>query len=97
MSKRVEEVETDWVSEEFGGLDLGDARLNERGREVIRQFAAKPTASIPMACGGRAEMEAAYRLMCNEKASWDKISAPHWDSTEKRAALLCMSFPGECE
>ena len=101
MSKRVEEVETDWVSEEFGGLDLGDARLNERGREVIRQFAAKPTASIPMACGGRAEMEAAYRLMCNEKASWDKISARHWDSTEKRAALhpvvLCLGDTTELD
>ncbi len=86
MSMRVGEVETDWIKSEFDTLELGDERLNNRLRTVMSQLAANPTASIPLACGGRAEMEGAYRLLNNPKSAWDKIAEPHWNATEKRAA-----------
>jgi hypothetical protein len=41
-----------WVMEEMGTVDLKDARLNARVREVLTQLGQRPTASIPAACGG---------------------------------------------
>lgn len=75
-----------WVIDEMETVDLKDKRLNDRLREVLSQLAARPTASIPAACGGRAEMTAAYRLCGNEKASFDRVLSAHRDATRKRIA-----------
>uniref|UniRef100_UPI0025E68118 IS4/Tn5 family transposase DNA-binding protein n=1 Tax=uncultured Thiocystis sp. TaxID=1202134 RepID=UPI0025E68118 len=37
---------------ELAGIDLGDARLNRRAQQVLGQVGAKPSVSIPAACGG---------------------------------------------
>jgi hypothetical protein len=101
MNGRVVETEKDWAQKEFDVLDLGDLRLNSRLVTLIRQMAAKPTASIPMACGGRAEMEAGYRLLSNEKVKWDKIAQPHWIATEERGrehpVVLCLADTTELD
>jgi len=73
-----------WVREELKTADLKDKRLNDRLGEVLSQLAAQPTASIPAACGGHAEMAAAYRLFDNDKASWERILEPHRDATRHR-------------
>ena len=75
-----------WVCDEMKTADLRDKRLNDRLREVLSQLAARPTASIPAACGGRAEMTAAYRLFDNEKASFDNILQAHTDAAAQRMA-----------
>ncbi len=51
-----------WALDEMKTADLKDKRLNNRLREVLSQLGGYPTASIPAACGGHAEMAAAYRL-----------------------------------
>src|SRR4029077_3233262 len=66
--------------------DLKDKRLNDRLCEELSQLATRPTASIPAACGGRAEMEAAYRLFDNEKATFANILQPHTEATRRRMA-----------
>ena len=43
-----------WVEDEVKTANLNDKRLNERLADVLSQLAARPTASIPAACGGRA-------------------------------------------
>jgi hypothetical protein len=75
-----------WAIDEMKTADLNDKRLNDRLREVLSQLAARPTASIPAACGGRAEMSAAYRLFDNEKATFEKILQAHSDATRQRIA-----------
>jgi hypothetical protein len=75
-----------WVVDEMKTADLKDTRLNNRLQEVLSQLAARPTASIPAACGGRADMAAAYRLFDNERATFDKILAPHAEMTRERMA-----------
>ena len=65
---------------------LNDKRLNQRLGEVLSQLAARPTASIPAACGGRAEMVAAYRFCKNEKTSFEAVLQPHRDATRQRMA-----------
>jgi hypothetical protein len=75
-----------WVVEEMKSLQLPDKRLDARLREVLSQLGEHPTASIPAASGGHAEMAAAYRLFDNERVTFDDILRPHGDATRKRIA-----------
>jgi hypothetical protein len=73
-----------WIMDETKTANLNDKRLNKRFAEVLSQLAAHPTASIPAACGGRAEMVAAYRFCENEKTSFEAVLQPHRDATRQR-------------
>ena len=75
-----------WVMDEMKTVELHDKRLDARLRTVLAQLADRPTASIPAACGGHAEMTAAYRLFDNEKAAFDNILEGHADATRQRIA-----------
>jgi hypothetical protein len=72
--------------DEMKSVDLRDKRLNKRLQHVLSQLSRQPTASIPAACGGYAEMAAAYRLFDNDKVSFDAILQPHIESTHTRIA-----------
>lgn len=73
-----------WIDEEFGGVDLGDARLNKRVRRLLARKWQYPQRSFSAACQGRAEIEAALRFFDNPKAALDKILAPHRAATLER-------------
>ena len=73
-----------WVLNEMKTADLKDRRLNHRLKEVLSQLGGHPTASIPAACGGYAEMTAAYRLFDNENVTFEAILQPHIDATRQR-------------
>jgi hypothetical protein len=75
-----------WVVDEMKAADLKDKRLDQRLIKVVSQFAAHPTASIPAACGGHAEMAAAYRFFDNKKVGFDVVLGPHIDRTRERIA-----------
>jgi hypothetical protein len=75
-----------WVMDEMKTANLHDKRLDHRLRVVLAQLAEHPTSSIPAACGGHAEMTAAYRLFDNEKATFDRILQAHSDATRQRMA-----------
>lgn len=83
-----------WAAEEFKDIDLGDQRLNRRAMLLAECLAEKPTASIPGACGGWAETQAAYRFLAQEEMDWRDILAPHWACTQARlrqqAVVLCI-------
>ena len=81
-----------WVLSEMKTADLKDKRLNNRLREVLSQLAGHPTASIPAACGGHAEMTAAYRLFDNENATFEAILQPHIDATRQRIATYPVAL-----
>ena len=73
-----------WVVDEMKAVDLHDKHLDAHLREVLSQLSSHPTASIPAACGGRAEMEAAYRLFDNDQVSFDAILQSHSEATRRR-------------
>lgn len=75
-----------WITEEMETLNLEDRRLDKRLAQVLSQLSGHPTASIPAACGGYAEMAAAYRLFDNEKVQFDNVLQPHKDATRRRLA-----------
>ncbi len=75
-----------WIAKEMSNVDLQDKRLNARLMVILDQLAGHPTASIPAACGGYAEMVAAYRFFDNEKVGFENILQPHIEATGKRMA-----------
>jgi len=75
-----------WVLDEMKAASLGDKRLNKRLQLVLSQLAAHPNASIPAACGGNAELNAAYRFFNNDKVDFDGVLEPHIECTRTRIA-----------
>lgn len=72
------------TTEELKGIDLGDARLNRRSRTLLARFAENPQASIPAACRGWSETDAAYKFFANPKVSAGGILKPHAAATLER-------------
>lgn len=66
-----------WAKEEVDVADLGDERLDARLELLLSRLGDRPNLSIPAACRGRAEMEAAYRFFDNAKVTFDKVLQPH--------------------
>jgi hypothetical protein len=65
---------------------LEDERLNKRLKQLLSVLGERPQLSIPAACGGYAEMVAAYRFFDNEHATPEKILEPHYQRTLERMA-----------
>ena len=68
------------------GADFDDKRLDRRLTRIVADLAHQPTASIPAACGGHAEMTAAYRFFDNPKVTPQRILLPHIQQTTRRIA-----------
>lgn len=83
-----------WAAEEFATVQLGDKRLNDRLIKLAEQLAAKPTASIPSACGGWGDTAAAYRMLDNERCDWREVIEAHGRCAMQRMAglpvVLCL-------
>jgi len=90
-----------WATDEMASAELGDARLDQRLTQILSDLGERPTASIPAACGGYAEMTAAYRFFDNQKVTYDKILEPHTHKTHDRvreqAVVLCVQDTSEID
>jgi hypothetical protein len=90
-----------WAATELAGADLGDARLNRRLVQVAERLYAQPGASIPVACGGWAETQAAYRLLAHEAVTWEQVLVPHWACSVERMrqhpVVLCVQDTTELD
>ena len=75
-----------WAEQEMKSVDLGDERLDARIAIVLSDLGNHPNESIPAACKGRAEMQAAYRFFDNDKVSFEKVLAPHIRQSLQRMA-----------
>jgi len=92
--------------DEFAGADMGDARLTKRLVKLADRLGDAPSASIPGACNGRAETQAAYRLFDQAREEkrglgWEEVLAPHMARTETRMAehpvVLCLQDTTELD
>ena len=90
-----------WAEAEMATADLGDQRLNRRLEKVLKRLGDDPSASIPMACRGWAEVQGAYRFLNHENVDWEAILEPHWQCTEQRmrsqAVVLCLQDSTELD
>lgn len=74
----------EWILEETQDVNLQDRRLNARLQLILEQLSAAPSASLPAACRGRAEMTAAYRFFDNDKVRFENVLEPHVGATRRR-------------
>jgi uncharacterized protein DUF4338/transposase-like protein/transposase Tn5 family protein len=74
----------DWAENEFGQVQLGDARLNRRLLVIARDFYARPQAQIPQACQTRSKTKAAYRFCKHPNTQMDVLIEPHRQATQQR-------------
>jgi hypothetical protein len=82
--KSKEAVAKDWPEAELGRAGLGDQRLERRLVSILRDFYARPQASIPQACQSRAKAKAAYRFLEHPDMTLDKVLKPHYEATLER-------------
>jgi hypothetical protein len=75
-----------WIDDELSTLNLGDERLDQRQKRVLHRLADQPSLSIPAACGGRVETQAAYRFFAHPAVTEQTVLAPHVDATTRRLA-----------
>src|SRR5947209_8123053 len=75
-----------WAKDETATADFGDERLDARVVKVLSVLGDRPNLSIPAGCGGRAEMQAAYRFFDNDKVTFEKVLEPHIQRSRQRVA-----------
>ena len=73
-----------WAQTEVASVNLGDQRLNDRLAVLLSALGDRPNLSIPAACGGHADTQAAYRFFDNPKATFQGILLPHHQQTLRR-------------
>jgi hypothetical protein len=73
-----------WIEQELCTVHLADKRLNARYRVLLDRLSSKPTLSIPAACNGWAETQAAYRFFDNDRLAAKELLQPHYDATLAR-------------
>lgn len=79
-------VAASWVDDELAACDLGDRRLVERLRRLLRQLGGAIGQPLPLACQDWAGTKAAYRFSSNERFGEDAILSGHFAATAVRCA-----------
>ena len=85
-----------WITEELTTVDLGDKRLDDRIGVIPAAFANRPVGSIPAACGGRNDLEAAYRMSVLRPNNFTRPQqqvegAGPLDGSQRRGAFLHLN------
>ena len=73
-----------WAEENFGDLDLGHLKRNQRAITIAAGFAAKPGKSIPQTFDTWYEVQATYRFFASEAVTPDELQARHRELTMSR-------------
>lgn len=73
------------VLEEYSELVLPDRRLTKRVQSFLAAAWQSPAASLPDMLEDAASLEGAYRLLSNERVSFDALHRPHRERTARRA------------
>jgi Transposase DNA-binding len=81
-----------WAAATYATVQLPDERLHQRLVSTAALLAAKPSDSIPQACGSWGQAKAAYRFMENERVGKEALIQAVADATakacEKEALVL---------
>lgn len=101
MASGKEENLESWPEQEMLTANFGDARLQRRAHLILGALSQRPEGSIPSACCGWAETQAAYRLFSNEKVTAERVLEPHRDATlermEQHPVVLCVQDTTELD
>jgi len=82
------------LSDEVRLVELGDKRLNRRLGQIMDALALRSEESFPEAMRSDSALEAFYRILRNDRVSFDKILEPHLKASSERAIkereILCV-------
>ena len=85
----------------MASVAMGDGRLDKRVKQLLERMIAQPSTSLPTACRGWSEIQAAYRFFDNPKITAEKVLAPHRAATRERMAdqrvVLCVQETSELD
>ena len=81
----VAESAAGWAAQQWGDVQLGDARLNRRAVQMGQAMAAHPGHSLPRQIAGRAALRGAYGLLNHRQVTLAQLSEPHWEQTRQTA------------
>ena len=73
-----------WAELNFGDLDLGHAKRNERAIATAAAFAANPGKSIPQTFGNWYQTKETYKFFANSEITPDDLQARHRELTMER-------------
>jgi len=73
-----------WVSNELTSGQIKDKRLEKRFSLILESLSKNPQESIPAACQGWSETQAAYRFLDNEKVGLEELLEGHKAATIER-------------
>jgi hypothetical protein len=73
-----------WAEEQFGELDLGHEKRNQRAVTIAAAFATQPGKSIPQIFDSGYAVKAAYQFFANEAVTPDEVQATHRERTLAR-------------
>jgi hypothetical protein len=81
-------LRADWVEEEMADVELGDARLNQRARQMLGARWERPQRSFYRSFASAAQAKGAYQLVENPRSeiSLESLLAPHELQTARRMA-----------
>src|SRR5438552_15200259 len=68
---------TQWAEQQFGDLDLGDIRRDQRVVTIAAAMAAYPGGSLPQLFTRWPDLKAAYHLFAHESSTPDELQATH--------------------
>jgi len=90
-----------WVDQEMDSIAMDDERLDKLTIQLLDSMFSQPTNSLPVACRGWPETQAAYRFFDNKKVTAEKILAPHREATCVRMGehpiVLCVQDTSELD
>lgn len=72
-----------WVEQQFGSCELGNALRTKRLQKVAANMLAQPEQSLPKQNTEWANLKAAYRLFDNECVTFDSVAEEHWQQTRQ--------------
>lgn len=66
-----------WAETNFGELELGHEKRNQRAITIAAAFAAQPGKSIPQTCGSWSDVQATYKFFAHPEVTPDELQATH--------------------
>ncbi len=85
MSTEARCAPEEWAELHFGRANLGDRRRARRSVQMAAQMLRRPQGSIPQQAGTWAATKASYRLLNEEKVSFEALGGAHWELTRAAA------------
>ena len=79
-----------WAEHQFGACDLKDKRRTRRLVKFASQICGNPSGNTPMQTSTWSDCKAAYRLIDQESATFQSITAPHYARTRRETSKVCL-------